>query len=122
MKKLLKAGLILMGAMAFTLTLANATCGSGKEAPKMMKGESGKCDTGKSMTERGKCNADRQRMNRDKCNSGKPMMERGKCNSDKPGRSDRCGTDGKGMKKEEKRPIQQNPQQKRRHLQKANAA
>ncbi len=47
MKKLLKAGLILMGAMAFTLTLANATCGSGKEAPKTMKCESGKCSAGK---------------------------------------------------------------------------
>jgi len=47
MKKLLKAGLILMGAMAFTLTLANATCGSGKETPKTMKCESGKCSAGK---------------------------------------------------------------------------
>ena len=45
MKKILKAGLVLMGAMAFTLTLANATCGSGKEALKTIKCESGKSST-----------------------------------------------------------------------------
>ena len=86
MKKLLKAGLILMGALAFTLTLANATCGSGKEAPKTMKCQAGKCDSGKNM----KCNGGKD-MNKTatKCNGAddtkKEVPKKGKCGTGKCG-------------------------------------
>jgi uncharacterized low-complexity protein len=61
MKKLIKLGLILLGATAFTMTTASATCGSGKDAPKEMKCQAGKC--GDSMKKdikkdiKGKCGA-----------------------------------------------------------------
>ena len=48
MKKLIKLGLIIAGATALTFTMANATCGSGKEAPKVTKCQAGKCG-GKNM-------------------------------------------------------------------------
>ena len=48
MKKLLKLALLSFGVVALWLTLAGATCGSGKSnnakvAPKTMKCQSGKC-------------------------------------------------------------------------------
>ena len=79
MKKLLKAGLILMGAMAFTLTLASATCGSGKEAPKTMKCQAGKCDSGKNMKCGGKKDMKKE------TNTTKPAPEKGKCGTGKCG-------------------------------------
>ena len=78
MKKLLKAGLILMGAMAFTLILANATCGSGKEAPKIVKCQTGKCDSGKNM----KCSGSKdmkKETNTTKPSTEKKAPEKGKC-------------------------------------------
>ena len=84
MKKLLKAGLILMGAMAFTLTLASATCGSGKETPKTMKCQAGKCDSGKNM----KCggNKDMKKdMNASKSAPTKTAPAKGQCGTGKCG-------------------------------------
>ena len=46
MKNLIKLGLIVLGASALTLTMASATCGSGKDAPKAMKCHAGKCGDG----------------------------------------------------------------------------
>jgi len=43
MKNMIKLGLIVIGASALTLTMASATCSSGKEAPKAMKCQAGKC-------------------------------------------------------------------------------
>jgi hypothetical protein len=76
MKKLLKAGLILMGAMAFTLTLASATGGS-KEAPQEMKCQAGKCG-GKDM----KCSGSKgmkKETNTTKPSAEKTAPAKGKC-------------------------------------------
>jgi len=79
MKKLLKAGLILMGAMAFTLTLANATCASGKEAPKTIKKcESGKCNAGK-CGKSGMKDAMKKETNTTKPAPTKTAPQKGKC-------------------------------------------
>lgn len=89
MEKLLKAGLILMGAMAFTLTLANATCGSGKEAPKTMKYESGKCSAGKcgkdGMKDAMKKNAMKKESNTTESAPTKTAPKKGKCGVGKCG-------------------------------------
>ena len=61
MKKMIKLGLILAGTAALTMTMASATCGSGKEAPKAMKCQAGKCGGG-----------DKKEM---KCNGGKDMKK-----------------------------------------------
>ena len=77
MKKLIKLGLIIAGATALTFTMASATCGSGKEAPKTMK-----CDGSKDM----KKNMDK---NDSKCNGGKDIKKeapkKGKCGTGKCG-------------------------------------
>jgi len=62
MKKMIKLGLIVIGASALTLTMASATCGSGKEAPKAMKCQAGKCG-----------GADKKKDM--KCNGGKDMKK-----------------------------------------------
>jgi len=66
MKKLLQLGLILAGSIALSFTLVNATCGSGKEAPKAMK-----CSDGKDMKK--------------ETNTTKPAPEKGKCGTGKCG-------------------------------------
>jgi len=71
MKKLIKLGLIIAGATALTFTMASATCGSGKEAPKTMTSQAGKCDSGKDMTK--------------ETNTTKPAPEKGKCGTGKCG-------------------------------------
>ena len=77
MKKLIKLGLILVGAAALTMTMSNATCSSGKEAPKTMKCQAGKCGA-----------ANKKDM---KCNAGKDMKDtvkketKGKCGQGKCG-------------------------------------
>jgi len=76
MKKFLQLGLILAGSAALSFTMVNATCGSGKEAPKMMKCESGKCDTGKGM---------KKETNTTKPAPAKPAPEKGKCGVGKCG-------------------------------------
>ena len=63
MKKLIKLGLIIAGASSLTLTMASATCGSGKEAPKTMKCQAGKCG-----------GADKKKDM--KCNGGKDMKKK----------------------------------------------
>ncbi len=89
MKKLLQLGLILVGSVTLSFTMANATCGSGKaDETKRVPPKTMKCGSGKAMMERGKCDSDR------------PMMERGKCDSDRPDRTGRCGTDKNKTKKE----------------------
>ena len=81
MKNLIKLGLILLGASALTLTMASATCGSGKEAPKTMKCQAGKCQAGKcgdgmkkDMKKDGKCQGDKDMKKekpKGKCGAGK---------------------------------------------------
>ena len=79
MKKLIKLGLIIAGATALTFTMASA---SGDEAPKTMKCQAGKCDSGKNM----------------KCSGGKDMNKTGtKCNGSKDTKKEvpkkgKCGT------------------------------
>ena len=78
MKKLLQLGLILAGSVALSFTMVNATtCGSGKEAPKMMKCESGKRSTGKRGTDKNKT--------KQETNTTKPAPEKGKCGVGKCG-------------------------------------
>ena len=62
MKNLIKLGLIVIGASALTLTMASATGDSGKEAPKTMKCQAGKCG-----------GADKKKDM--KCNGGKDMKK-----------------------------------------------
>jgi uncharacterized low-complexity protein len=83
MKKLIKLGLIIVGATALTFTLASAT---GDEAPETMKCQAGKCDSGKNM----KCGGSKD-INKTgtKCNGGEDMKksvpEKGKCGTGKCG-------------------------------------
>jgi len=77
MKKLIKLGLIIAGASAFTFTMASANCASGKTEAKTMKCQAGKCS------------GDKKAM---KCNSGKDMNKtaekkavKGKCGQGKCG-------------------------------------
>ena len=82
MKNLIKLGLIVLGASALTLTMASATCGSGKEAPKAMKCQAGKCGDGmkKDMKKEGKKEG--------KCQGGKELKKdkpKGKCGQGKCG-------------------------------------
>ena len=76
MKKLLQLGLILAGSVALSFTMVNATCGSGKEAPKIMKCESGKCNIGKCGTDKNKTKPE---TNTTKPAPVKPAPEKGKC-------------------------------------------
>jgi len=63
MKKLLQLGLILAGSVALSLTISNAKCATGSEAPKTMKKcQSGKCSAGK-CGEAGMKNAMKKEMN-----------------------------------------------------------
>ncbi len=74
MKKLLQLGLILAASIALSFTMVNATCGSGKEAPKAMKCQAGKdmkCSGGKDMKK--------------ETNTTKPAPEKGKCGTGKCG-------------------------------------
>ena len=83
MKNLIKLGLIIAGATALTFTMANATCGSGKEAPKTMKCQAGKCDSGKNM----KC-AGNKEMKKDMNETDEKKKEapkKGKCGTGKCG-------------------------------------
>ncbi len=74
MKQMIKLGLILTGAAAFTVTAANAKCTDGKEAPKAMKCQAGKCGAGKAKEKAmGKCNGDKAK------EKGKKAMGKGKC-------------------------------------------
>ena len=78
MKKLIKLGLIIAGATALTFTMASATCGSGKEAPKTMKCQAGKCDSGKDMNKTDtKCNGAKD--------AKKEVPKKGKCGTGKCG-------------------------------------
>ena len=86
MKKLIKLGLIIAGATALTFTMASATCGSGKEAPKVIKCQAGKCDSGKNM----KCSESKDMNKTDtKCNGSKDtkkeVPKKGKCGTGKCG-------------------------------------
>ena len=73
MKNLIKLGLIVLGASALTLTMASATCGSGKEAPKAMKCQAGKCGDGmkKDMKKDMNKTADKKEKPKGKCGQGK---------------------------------------------------
>ena len=80
MKNLIKLGLIVLGASALTLTMASATCGSGKAEKKEMKCQAGKCggaDKKKDM----KCNGGKD-MKKD---AEKKAKEKGKCGAGKCG-------------------------------------
>jgi len=80
MKNLIKLGLIVIGASALTLTMASANCGSGKDAPKAMKCQSGKCNGGKAAKD-AKCNAGKD-MKKD---AEKKKEAKGKCGQGKCG-------------------------------------
>jgi len=78
MKKLIKLGLIVLGASALTFTMASATCGSGKDAPKAMKCQAGKCGGAEKKKDMkcnaGKCSGDKKDMKKEakgKCGQGK---------------------------------------------------
>ena len=83
MKNLIKLGLIVIGASALTLTMASATCGSGKVEKKEMKCQAGKCGTDKKDVKKKEM----------KCNGGKEMKKdaekkgeaKGKCGQGKCG-------------------------------------
>ena len=79
MKKLLQLGLIIAGAAAFSLTAANANCGSGKEAPKQMKCQAGKCGSGMAKPKTMKCQAGKDK------NVTKKAPAKGKCGQGKCG-------------------------------------
>lgn len=80
MKQMIKLGLIIAGAAAFTMTAANAKCASSKEAPKTMKSQAGKCSTGKAKEKAmGKCNGNKAK------NKAKKEMKKGKCGQGKCG-------------------------------------
>ena len=78
MKKLLQLGLILASSIALSFTMVNATCGSGKEAPKAMKCQADKCG-GKDM----KCSSGKD--TKKETNTTKPAPEKGKCGTGKYG-------------------------------------
>ncbi len=85
MKKLLQLGLILASSLALSLSMANATCGSGKEAPKSMKKcESGKCAAGK-CGEAGMKDAMKKEINTTKPFAEKEAPTKGKCGVGKCG-------------------------------------
>ncbi len=83
MKNLIKLGLIVLGASALTLTMASATCGSGKAAPKAMKCQAGKCggaEKKKDMKcQAGKCSGDKKEMKKDMKKAAKGKCGAGKC-------------------------------------------
>ena len=87
MKKMIKLGLIVLGASALTLTMASATCGSGKEAPKAMKCQAGKyggADKKKEMKcNAGKCGGDKKEMKKDAKKEAKGKCGVGKCGGGK---------------------------------------
>jgi hypothetical protein len=85
MKKLLQLGLILTGFLALSFSMANASCGSGKEAPKTMKKcESGKCAAGK-CGEAGMKDAMKKDMNKTEPKAEKKAPAKGKCGVGKCG-------------------------------------
>jgi len=80
MKQMIRLGLIVAGAAAFTMTAANAKCAGGKEAPKTMKCQAGKCGAGKAKEKgMGKCNGDKAK------EKAKEGMKKGKCGQGKCG-------------------------------------
>ena len=81
MKNLIKLGLIVLGASALTLTMASATCGSGKAEKKEMKCQAGKCGG----TEKKKDM---------KCNGGKDMKKDAEKKGEKKGKcgQGKCGS------------------------------
>ncbi len=87
MKKMIKLGLIVIGASALTLTMASATGDSGKEAPKTMKCQAGKCggaDKKKDMKcNGGKCSGDKKDMKKDAKKDAKGKCGAGKCGGGK---------------------------------------
>ncbi len=83
MKKLLQLGLIVAGAAALSLTTASANCGSGKEAPKAMKCQAGKCGSAM-QTKTMKCQAGKCGASKD-ANSTKKVPAKGKCGQGKCG-------------------------------------
>ncbi len=76
MKKLIKLGLIVLGASALTLTMASATCASGKAEKKEMKCQAGKCGSAEKKKDM-------------KCNGGKDMKEKAEKKGEAKGK---CGT------------------------------
>lgn len=81
MKQLIKLGLIIAGTAALSTTMASANCGSGKDKPKEMKCQSGKCGA-----------ADKKEM---KCNGSKDMK---KNMNDKAPKQGKCGEGKCGSK------------------------
>ena len=86
MKKMIKLGLIVLGASALTFTMASAT--AEKEAPKAMKCQAGKCggaDKKKDMKcNAGKCSGDKKDMKKDMKKDGTGgKCGKGKCGGDK---------------------------------------
>jgi len=73
MKKLIKLGLIVLGASALTFTMASANCNSGKDQAKQMKCQAGKCGGAAKKAA--------------KCNGGKDMNK----TSDKKDAKGKCG-------------------------------
>ena len=85
MKKLLQLGLILAGSVALSLTLSNAKCATGAEAPKTIKKcQSGKCSAGK-CGEAGMKDAMKKEMNATKLSTEKKAPAKGKCGVGKCG-------------------------------------
>jgi len=85
MKKLLQLGLILAGSVALSLTISNAKCATGSEAPKIMKKcESGKCSAGK-CGEAGMKDAMKKEINTTKPSAEKKVPVKGKCGVGKCG-------------------------------------
>ena len=82
MKKLIKLGLIVLGASALTFTMASANCGSGKEKPKTMKCQAGKCGGAEKKAEKcqgGKCSGDKKEMKKDAKKAAAGKCGKGKC-------------------------------------------
>ncbi len=87
MKKLITLGLIVLGASALTFTIASANCASGKEAPKTMKCQAGKCggaDKKKEMKcQSGKCDGNKTEVKEKIKKEVKGKCGQGKCGGGK---------------------------------------
>lgn len=76
MKKLIKLGLIVLGASALTFTMASAKCGNTPTDKPAMKCQAGKCAGDKKVEkcQSGKCSGDKKKMKKEtkgKCGQGK---------------------------------------------------
>ena len=84
MKKLLKSGLIIISAAAFSFTVASAKCDSGNASPNEMKCQAGKCGTGMAKPKVMKCQTGKCGTGKE-TNSTQKAPEKGKCGQGKCG-------------------------------------